>query len=141
MAIANDPDDLERLTPSAKRDEARPHYDRGHWMNFLRAGKHPFIREVLVRRQGGRCELCGRGLGRGLVHVHHLDYYRACKTASTIQIVRKSFTTDKLRRSKVPDCERCHRETPEQSAECIRRLAVLHAGCHKNLSRPGHDEG
>lgn len=106
----------------------------GRWRNFSsRICRHPFVRRTLFERSYGDCRWCGHLLVGNTV-VHHIDYNHSC---SSDRFIRIDSTTAKRpeRTSKVPDCERCHRDDPMSFDACMCRIVLVHVGCHFEIHR------
>lgn len=101
---------------------------------FARNTKNPFLRQQIYYRQHGICPYCNKPLPSYIygVSVHHNDYLRCCVLESEQMRV---YTPYKQKRSsaKVPNCEICYYYFPDESEECLAKLALLHNECHERL--------
>lgn len=115
-----------------KREEA--------FMNFNRCTRNRFIRERLYYRQYGICPYCGKQLPYYIqgVCVHHINYLRCCCIPNEKIKVNIPHNGNRCSET-VPNCEWCFFRFPNEAAECLKRLVLLHTECHKMLHAQGRD--
>lgn len=87
-----------------------------------------FLRSFLWVRDDGVCQHCKVPIVdvKDLTswQIHHIDYHHVCQ-GTFKQIAKFAF---------VPDCETCHKLTPQYFESCIKRLALVHTGCNGQLN-------
>lgn len=102
------------------------------WINFAkRCHNNPYVLDFLRDRDLDICQICHLPVEAMDATVHYATYDHACKDKKHVRVSGKD--------SKiyiVPDCETCHRTTPDKFLGCMNCLQYVHDQCHKQ----SHDD-
>lgn len=122
------------LRPRNSRSGMRAKHGRSEaWVNYAeRVTLNEFMRSVLYRRERGRCALCRRFFTADKYVVHHICYDHVCSLGRTV-IQERPTSEHPLRTAVVPDCEACSAVSLDRFRQCMRRLAVVHPRCNRDL--------
>lgn len=105
--------------------------NKQNYLNYYsRITSSVFVKDYLLKKYDYKCQLCGEDLDLNSVVVHHLNYDRVC--------INKDTTYNKIelqrKRRKVPDCENCKIDNPEEFYNCINNLRPVHKKCNAFIS-------
>jgi hypothetical protein len=106
--------------------------DLAEWKLFAaRITRNPFVRDYLQQRQEHCCPWCGGSTRSGYhLAVHHLDYEHVCGFPKTITPMGKRRAL-----KSVPDCQSCSIQASNLFSECMRRICLVHHGCHQEIHK------
>jgi len=113
------------LAPKLGPDQAAEKLGKdAYWANFARfIQHHPAVKDFLIRKQGGRCPVCTRGVGVSDT-IHHVSYLGRCQYTHQVEFLAPTAKRPNKTLS-APPCEGC-----PNLARCAALLALVHDRCH-----------
>ena len=127
------------LVPHASYAESKNLYRNSiAWRRFAnRAQRHPFMKEMLLRRDFDHgCSWCRRRFSNPeTVQVHHTTYNNVCTYECSIEIATPTGKRPN-RKFKGPDCEGCFYENRTGFDDCAGSLVLVHKLCNQKISLP-----
>jgi hypothetical protein len=127
------------ITPTLTRAVAREKYllDIESWKNFAeRITKNPFIKNLLIERDGSKCPWCQKVLYGHFV-IHHITYEHSCTYSKVVRVA--SPTENRPNKTRlVPDCQNCEKENTEGFLGCMNKLVLVHNLCNKKIAEESY---
>jgi len=97
--------------------------------------RNKYFRQHVDRTE--KCKACNRKRdSRTRMEQHHVCYLNVCRFTGLLLADDSEDIHRKPREHEypsVPDCRQCHKDTPENFAECLKRIEPVHAACHGRI--------
>lgn len=116
-----------------KKDLEEKYKDHSaEWLLFTnKCHKNNFVKEYLLQKYNHVCQYCNFEIKKTM-QVHHVSYDNVCAYPEII--VQPNPTAKRPNRTdKVPNCQRCFLEHPEQFEKCMSLLRPIHTGCNVRI--------